>query len=360
MGPPQRVLYHITHEENLYASRFIARGYRDAFRSLGHTCEFVSIRDHVLDHIRTFKPDLLLTSVYLLPWLRSRGGLRKLDDERRRGMVVAALTPPWETYGKKIHSLRYRWDVVRLARSGTFPDFFYCTASDRSLDDVRRGTDCLCVSVPEAANKLIHFPDKPATRFGCDAVYLGHNLRYKKSTFQEYLRPAQQRFDVRVIGRDWSWTDRRLGLLQSVSQIVGIRAFDRLRSLPNTEAEERQIYASAKICLNLHNPHQHNDGYSCNSRTFVVAACGGFQISDNVAQIRDFFTDEEVVVARDARDWMEAIAYYLSHENERSAMAKRARQNALTNHTYHNRAATLLAAAEEVRRSRGTTNASAS
>ena len=58
-----RVLYHITRPDNMYAMRLMAEGYRDAFRDLGHTFAFVSIRDNFSTQLRAFSPDLLVLVV---------------------------------------------------------------------------------------------------------------------------------------------------------------------------------------------------------------------------------------------------------------------------------------------------------
>lgn len=342
------MLYHITHEDNLYAMRFIGRGFRDAFRDLGHEFEFVSLRDDIGSKLESFQPDLFITEIHLLPWLRRHDGLRRIAEERRGGLVVAANTPPWEIPGQRLHSLRWRPDIVRLARDDVMPDFFYSWFSEERMREVTERTGKPYLRVPHAADRLLHYPVEPDSRFECDAVYLGHRLRQKRGTFRRFLDPLRHRYDVRVVGRDWTWLDRRLGLLQSASQALGLRVFDGLRSLPNSPDEERELYSSARVCLNFHSDEQRTMGEPCNARTFVVAACGGFQLCDDVAEVREHFAEDEVAVARDERDWIEAMDYYLAHPDERREMATRASATALKHHTYHHRARSLLEMADRI------------
>ena len=344
-----RVLYHITRPDNMYAMRLMAEGYRDAFRDLGHTFAFVSIRDNFSTQLRAFSPDLLVTSLHLLPWIYRHRGVRQIRDERRRGMVVGCYSPPWTVPGKGMHSLKNRPDVVRLARRGTFPDFFYSFFRDTTMEAVVERTGVPYLYVPEAANSLRHFPGSPEASKKCDAVFVGNFLRHKRPVFRNYLDPLRKDFDVRVIGHDWTWWDRKLGMLQSTSQALGLRVFDSLRKLGPPPEELRAWYASATVCLNLHSESQRELGEPINSRTFHIAACGGCQVCDDVADLREHFDDTEIAVARDPKDFAEALAYFRAHPEQAREMGRRASRKTLAEHTFHHRAQTFLSMVEEIR-----------
>ena len=344
-----RVLYHITHRDNMYASRLQAEGYRDAFRDMGHTFEFVSIRDNFSTKLRIFGPDLLVTSIHLLPWIYRHRGVREIRDERRRGMVVGCFCPPWTVPGKSLHSLKNRPDVLRLARQGSFPDFFYSYFTERTMEEVVHRTGVPYLYVPDAANRLRHFPAPPSAGKKCDAVFVGNFLRHKRATFREYLDPLRERFDVRVIGHDWTWWHRRVGMLQSTSQALGLRIFDSLRKLGPEPAELRAWYASATVCLNFHSTSQRKIGEAINSRTFHIAACGGCQVCDDVADIRSHFDDSEIVVARDRKDFVEALTYFKAHPEAAQSLGHRASVKALAHHTFHHRAKSFIGMVDQVR-----------
>ena len=88
------------------------------------------------------------------------------------------------------------------------------------------------------------------------------------------------------------------------------------QSLPPKEVAE--LYAQAKICLNL----QSNEGDNLNPRTFEILAAGGFELINRhksyhglvepVVDLVDFEGQQEL---------LQQIEYYLAHEQERLAIA---------------------------------------
>ena len=77
-------------------------------------------------------------------------------------------------------------------------------------------------------------------------------------------------------------------------------------------------------------------------RIFKVAGLGGMIISDNNACIKEYFTEDEVVIVRHPEQMVEACKYYLEHDEEREAMGKRAMDKVLDIHTYKRRTRELL------------------
>ena len=265
---------------------------------------------------------------------------------------MGCYSPPWTVPGKSLHSLKFRPDVVRLARDGLFPDFFYSFFTERTMDEVVQRSGVPYLYVPEAASKLRHYPVPEDVQKQCDAVFVGNFLRHKRDTFREYLDPLRQKFDVQVIGHDWTWCDRRAGMLQSASQALGLRVFDSIRKLGTTASDVRLWYSSATVCLNLHSMSQREVGEPTNSRAFQIAACGGVQVCDDVADIRRHFDKTEVVVARDPEDFVEAVRYFRAHPKEARAMGRRASVKALSHHTFHERATSFMEMVDQVRKRR--------
>lgn len=96
-----------------------------------------------------------------------------------------------------------------------------------------------------------------------------------------------------------------------------------------------EVLSSAKISLNVHGNFMR---YGGNMRLFEAAAVGSFQIVDNRAGIKEWFTiGEHLVTFEDIQDLQEKVAYYLAHEDERIAIAEAARQHVLARHTYEHR-----------------------
>jgi spore maturation protein CgeB len=105
--------------------------------------------------------------------------------------------------------------------------------------------------------------------------------------------------------------------------------------------EESQAYASAKISLNFHEQME-GGWFLLNGRTFKIPACGGFEICDYVPLARRFFSEDELVMAKDDDDFFKKVDYYMTHDRERKRIQEKGTARALKEHTYHNRAKLIL------------------
>ncbi len=73
-------------------------------------------------------------------------------------------------------------------------------------------------------------------------------------------------------------------------------------------------------------------------RTFEVPACGGFLLTGDADNLRDYYVDgKEIVIFKDRTDLAEKCKYYLEHENERQNIARAGYERTLKEHTYEQR-----------------------
>ncbi len=83
-------------------------------------------------------------------------------------------------------------------------------------------------------------------------------------------------------------------------------------------------------------------------RTFEVPACGGFLLTgkadDDISEY--YIPDKEVVVFNNTEDLIEKCKYYLSHEAERTAIAKAGYERTIKDHTYQKRFEQIFKALE--------------
>ena len=103
-----------------------------------------------------------------------------------------------------------------------------------------------------------------------------------------------------------------------------------------------KAFSAAKIVLNNLHPAE-IDGV--NKRTFEVAVCGGFQITNYTKALEELYDiDKEVVTYRNFDELVEKINFYLKPENEaeRQRIIKAGRKRSLEEHTYTNRLKQLL------------------
>jgi spore maturation protein CgeB len=81
-------------------------------------------------------------------------------------------------------------------------------------------------------------------------------------------------------------------------------------------------------------------------RTFEVPGSGGFLLTEAVPHLDEYFIPKrEVGVFTDADDLVEQVGYWLSHPEERSAVAEAGYRRAHAEHTYDHRFAAIFAAA---------------
>ena len=93
---------------------------------------------------------------------------------------------------------------------------------------------------------------------------------------------------------------------------------------------------SSKITINRHIDVAEN--YANNMRLYEATGCGALLVTDYKDNLSELFVpDQEVVTYRSVEEAVDKIKYYLSHEDERSKIAKAGKERTLSEHTYYNR-----------------------
>jgi spore maturation protein CgeB len=71
------------------------------------------------------------------------------------------------------------------------------------------------------------------------------------------------------------------------------------------------------------------------ARTFEIPACGGFLLTGDADNLRDYYEDgKEIVIFQNQNDLTEKCKYYLEHQVERKAIAQAGYQRTIKEHTY--------------------------
>jgi spore maturation protein CgeB len=84
--------------------------------------------------------------------------------------------------------------------------------------------------------------------------------------------------------------------------------------------------------------------HNVNPRLFEIAACGGFQLTDNRRQATRFFEEGTEIECFASADELRAkVLHYLERDDARHRLAARATDKARRLHTYERRLAALLA-----------------
>lgn len=182
-----------------------------------------------------------------------------------------------------------------------------------------------------------------------------------------------KRYDVSFIGTPFK-DSRRVELINALAGplasletlIAGASIMDTwARNLPNHSVLQSkirdawidntdvvEIFARSRINLNLHKD-SYGHAWDRNARrlvaqspcerTFLIAACGGFQLVDDSRPdlAASFESGSEIVTFSDAGDLRDKINFYLSRPAARDSIANRARVRALKEHSYSSRMSRL-------------------
>jgi len=182
--------------------------------------------------------------------------------------------------------------------------------------------------LPLAADPEIHRPvnlsPEERERYGSDLSHVGAGYYNRRHFF-----PLLAGYDFKLWGSDWD----NPGVLAKVLQNDGARV--------STE-DSVKIFNATKININLHSathvPGVNPQGDFVNPRTFELACCGAFQLTDERSLLSELFTPgEEIVTFRDFADCRAKIDYYLANPEEAARIAEKSRQRALKDHTYEKR-----------------------
>lgn len=325
-----RILYHIPFLETPGAEHWIYMGWRDAFCDLGHEFFEFTAEHNLQSRLREVRPDIFITAINLLDPLKDPVVLQKA---RKLGVKVF-LSVFWPL-GKQ----HEEWK--KILEKENIADIYFGERepeSMREFENMDKSYHC----IPNAANKLLHFPGESVLKYQYDIVYLGARLPKKEWFFKRVLLPLKNKYRVGIFGPYWTKRDLILAAAHKLCRMARsslVASFlNRFRVTISPE-DERLLYASSKICVNFHE--RESDGsqphYILNQRTFKIPACGGFEICDFVPALRKYFAEDEVIMAQDEKDWIKKIEYYLTHKEERRRIQEKGTQRALLEHTYHNR-----------------------
>ena len=188
--------------------------------------------------------------------------------------------------------------------------------------------------LPCAADQAVHAPIRlsPAEQaeYGSAVSFVGAGYRNRRVTFRRFVD-----LDFKIWGSGWNGAE---GLWGRVVQRDGARV--------STDDSVRVFSASA-INLNLHSS-TYVDGVDplgdfLNPRTFELAACAAFQLVDERRYLPELFVPgTEVATFASPSELRDRIDYFLSHPEERAAIAAAGRRRALAEHTYKARMGELI------------------
>jgi spore maturation protein CgeB len=186
----------------------------------------------------------------------------------------------------------------------------------------------------------VHRPVPPQPHYQADLAYLGTYSEDRQQALETlFVAPARARQDLRFL----------IGGAQYPPEFPWSSNIYFVRHLP--PSEHAPFFASSRLTLNVTRRAMAEMGWCPSGRLFEAAACGVPLLSDSWPGIGDFFEpDEEIVLAKDERDSLDALQL---SDAKLSRIASRARERTLDQHSSEKRAKELIALLEQAA-SRGT------
>jgi len=171
-------------------------------------------------------------------------------------------------------------------------DFFITSHLDPQRDIKMQQCDRPLISLPFAANPLIHYM-RPGHEVW-DYFFVGTNSHNKIQETRKYLFPIIKKYKGILSGTNWK---HGLGELMI--------------------DEAALLYNYAKIYPNYSVGRQINQFNEVNERTFIIPACGGFELVDNPVAMRELFNDDEMAIADSAEQFHDMFENFLRNPEKR-------------------------------------------
>lgn len=342
-----KVLYHSPTLYSIYAQRTILEGYRNAFLDMGHDFEILTADQNANQIFEQFRPDLFITSSF--SWYRKYLKFPDLKQFRREGMFTLVKVDFWNSpiSGLRINeapSLKNDKEFLHLTQHDLFGDAYFHVVEqgDARMDGFAESTGKQYHTIPLGADRISLVPSYE-DGFVSDLAYIGTNLPDKRRFFKQNVFPLAKKWNLKVYGQDWTRRDYLAGWVQRAGQYLNIPVIRSLRKPKLAFSDEAKIYRSAGISINVHEAYQREYGGDCNERTFKIPFCCGFEVVDSVSCIKKYFPGNgEIVMAKNDREWVELVNYYLENPEKREAIMQAGRKRVLEEHTYHHRAQQMI------------------
>jgi spore maturation protein CgeB len=167
--------------------------------------------------------------------------------------------------------------------------------------------------------------------YEADVVVIGSQTDYKEQLLRELLR-LMPKLDLKVWGHRWETTvDRKISEHWQRDALTG-QAYGRaLQAARINLAITSGIVAGA------------SQGDFVTMRTFQIPACRGFMLHERNPEVLELFEEgKEMACYSSAEELAAKIDYYLTHPEERKAIAEAGYNRCVPAYSYDNRMQTIL------------------
>ncbi len=222
------------------------------------------------------------------------------------------------------------------------PLFTAVSTTDSQAVEKYRALGVSVIKTQWAANIHLYKPfDLQATTYKLPAneiTFVGKNYGNRS----KYIH-ALKKLGLPAVGYGSGWEKGRV----SFEEMLEIFSNSKI-NLNFTESSYANLTGRfkmlAKAVLNFNNFVPYLKAYKgaqrnqIKGRTFEIPACGGFMLTQDADNLKDYYVDgKEIVIFKDQNDMIEKCKYYMSHEDERQNIAKAGLERTIKEHTYEHR-----------------------
>lgn len=318
--------------ENYNAHYFVRLGLARAFSALGHNAILWDItKKPALDMFDEFNPDIFLGQSYNLdrPTMTAileRPHLRVVLKAGDHGQMSREID--LKEYPVLIATEKEKDNVFRLKEECGEPSFLEIHYHEDYInythgDWIKEGVPVFSqLSAADLAEFTVN-RGRVDPRFECDIVFIGGYWPYKAKVLDKWLLPLVDKYNVKIFGNSEWPTTSYCGFLRPEYTATALM--------------------SAKICVNLHEPHSQVFGHDIIERPFKLLSCKTFVVSDYVEGLSKLIPSG-IVHCKTPELMTYEIEMQLTFGNDesRSRFANEGYLNVVNNHTYFHRATQIL------------------
>lgn len=175
-----------------------------------------------------------------------------------------------------------------------------------------RRTELFLNAYDETVHRPVELSTEDKERFSCEVGFIG---TYEKERAESMLFLAEHGMRIVVWGNGWSeWENKHQNLVVKNEPLLG----------------ENYVKAINATKINLCFLRKLNRDQVTN-RSAEIPACGAFMIAERTEQHKEMFQENaEAVFFSTNEELLEKVQYYLSHEEERKAIAAAGRKRCET------------------------------
>lgn len=181
---------------------------------------------------------------------------------------------------------------------------------------IKNGFDL--ISVPNCADIFDYMNGQYKEELSSDLCFIGGCWGYKQKTIEKFIFPLldpHYNYNIKIFGNQ-AWPS---------AKYCGF--------LPN--GMEKDVLASSKICLNIHEPHSQVFGYDAITRPYNCLANKCFVISDLVEGLAKRITG--MIFCSHPESYREVIDMYINQPEVRQEVATLGFREVISNHTAFDR-----------------------